>query len=317
LGPLDRYTLGLVSSHARAVTAAYERFDFKDVFATSVAFNAVQLSAFLFEHAKDRLYAERAGSPSRRAVQSVLLHALVVFTKGLAPVAPHFAEEIYLHAPAQLKSYFHDAEAVADQRVPASQGEGDSLFLHGWMGPAGSEQWEDSSLAASVDAARRVRSHVTKLLERVRQAQKKADKNSASFTLGSFSEAEVSVELAADSALHRDLAEVLGEQELNMLFGTARASIVALKEPLTLPVASSSTEAGAGEAASADPSALFEDLVSETGSDGQAVGVRIRFAPARGSKCPRCRLFTTDATEEEPCCARCRAVLQELGAAKQ
>jgi hypothetical protein len=50
LGALDRYTLGLVSTHAHAVTDAYEQLDFKGVSALSVSFNAVQLSAFLFDH---------------------------------------------------------------------------------------------------------------------------------------------------------------------------------------------------------------------------------------------------------------------------
>jgi isoleucyl-tRNA synthetase len=322
LGALDRYTLGLVSAHARTVTDAYEQLDFKGVFALSVSFNAVQLSAFLFDHAKDRLYADKADSDARRNVQTVLLHALVVFTKSLAPIAPHFAEEIYQHVPLQLRPLFRDESINDGTATPAAaeQEAEDSLFMHGWLSSACSPAWVDDELAASVESARRVRSHVTKLLERVRQGQCQSASaaQQGNVKLGSFSEAEVTLELAGSSTLYRDLAERLGSQELNTLLTTARTHIVALAEPLPVPEAGSAADSASSSSSSADggAGASFEELVSEAGSDGQLTGLRIRFAPAKGSKCPRCRLFTEDATEEEPCCARCRAVLQELATAQ-
>ena len=194
LPQLDRYTLGLLESHAAAVTAAYESYEFKEVFSLLLSFNATNLSAFVFELAKDRLYAEAPDSASRRAAQTVLLRALVVLTKSLAPIVPHFAEDVYQHVPAQLKQYFHSAAAAApaaaapatsattETGAEAAGAAHDSLFMHGWLEDASSGGWSDPVLAGRVNAARRVRSHVTKLLERVRQEHK---------SIGNFSEAQV------------------------------------------------------------------------------------------------------------------------------
>jgi len=192
LPQLDRYTLGLLESHAAAVTAAYESYEFKEVFSLLLSFNATNLSAFVFELAKDRLYAEAPGSASRRAAQTVLLRALVVLTKSLAPIVPHFAEDVYQHVPDQLKQYFHSGAAAAPTTAApatsattgaeAAEAAHDSLFMHGWLEDASSGSWSDPALAGRVNAARRVRSHVTKLLERVRQEHK---------SIGNFSEAQV------------------------------------------------------------------------------------------------------------------------------
>ena len=71
---------------------------------------------------------------------------------------------------------------------------------------------------------------------------------------------------------------------------------------------------------SADPAAAstadgaFSLTVSELDSAGTATPLRVTFTPAAGSKCPRCWLFTSEATESEPCCSRCRRVMQQMQA---
>ena len=50
------------------------------------------LSSFYFEIAKDRLYADGAGSHSRRAAQTVLCAVLQTVTNAVSPVLCHFAQ---------------------------------------------------------------------------------------------------------------------------------------------------------------------------------------------------------------------------------
>ena len=46
-----------------------------------------------------RLYCEPEGSLGRRSCQTVLEEVLDGLTRSIAPILPHLAEEVYLHAP--------------------------------------------------------------------------------------------------------------------------------------------------------------------------------------------------------------------------
>jgi isoleucyl-tRNA synthetase len=281
LSQLDRYTLSLLSSFASSVTHSFERWEFREVVQQILAFNSSQLSAFAFDLSKDRLYAEAPNSPLRRAAQTVLLHALVVLTKSLAPLVPHFSEEIYQHVPASLRSYFHADDGIQQSSTPVDAA--DSVFMHGWMGRALGDEWANDALTARVDAARRVRSHATKLLERVRQERK---------AISSFAGAQMHITVASDSQLYRDLS-ALGP-ELTTLLSINQCTL--LDSPVLLD-----------ETGGDDANCM---RVNETSSDSVPAALLLRFSPAVGSKCPRCWLFTPDATTQQPCCRRCQAVLQ-------
>lgn len=278
---VDRYLLHLLTEYAREVTAAYEAYSFKDVFAALQSFNSAQLSAFFMDINKDRLYADAADSPSRRAAQSALLHALVVLTKSLAPVAPHLAEDVYQHVPFSLRPFFHSPNIPA---LTLPEGVSDSLFIHGWITtPA---EWRNDSLAACFESARRVRSHVTKLLESLRQDSK---------LIANFSEAAIDIEIDLQSPLARELAQ-LGD-DLNLVLTAARTRLIA---------------PGSSDAAAQNAPESWSLTVTETDSSGAQTPLVLRFSPAPGAKCPRCRRMAEEVNEQQPCCARCTAVLRAL-----
>ncbi|CAG8576245.1 6913_t:CDS:10, partial [Acaulospora morrowiae] len=95
LKSIDRYALYELYHFGKAVNSGYEDFAFNKVVQTLNNFSSVTLSAFYFDIVKDRLYADHVESLSRRSVQSVLYHILNMYTRSIAPIVPHLAEEIY------------------------------------------------------------------------------------------------------------------------------------------------------------------------------------------------------------------------------
>ena len=83
----------------RDVRAAYERYEFHKATRLMHEFCTVQASSVYLSAVKDRLYCEAAGSPRRRATQTVIHEMLVALVKLLAPILPHTAEEAWEHLP--------------------------------------------------------------------------------------------------------------------------------------------------------------------------------------------------------------------------
>jgi isoleucyl-tRNA synthetase len=84
----------------RDVRAAYERLEFYRVHQRIYQFCAVELSSIYLDVLKDRLYAESATGPDRRAAQFVLARLHDHLTRLLAPIIPHTAEESWDYLPA-------------------------------------------------------------------------------------------------------------------------------------------------------------------------------------------------------------------------
>ncbi|KAG0338836.1 hypothetical protein BG004_007058, partial [Podila humilis] len=110
LGLLERAMLVEVFDFMQSVDAAYDGFAFNKVYGLLQYFSSSTLSAFYLDVTKDTLYSEPKYSRKRRAVQTVLLHSLNAFTQSIAPLAPHFAEEVYENyresTPSPLPSVF-------------------------------------------------------------------------------------------------------------------------------------------------------------------------------------------------------------------
>src|SRR5208283_1591518 len=92
---IDRWAMSRLQGLIRRVTAAYERFDFHEVFHAFYGFCVVDMSSFYLDILKDRLYTYRAVSRERRAAQWVLRQVLFDMTRLLAPVLSFTAEEIW------------------------------------------------------------------------------------------------------------------------------------------------------------------------------------------------------------------------------
>nr|XP_046268197.1 isoleucine--tRNA ligase, mitochondrial isoform X3 [Scatophagus argus] len=132
---IDQYMLHLLREYSMKVTDAYSEFDASRVIRVLQAFITRELSSFYFSIVKDRLYCDSEDSLGRRSCQTVLEEILDGVTRSIAPILPHLAEEVYLHAPG------HD--------------QGETLFKSGWI--KSSSVWRRPGLEEAVEGACAIR----------------------------------------------------------------------------------------------------------------------------------------------------------------
>ncbi|XP_070697859.1 isoleucine--tRNA ligase, mitochondrial isoform X3 [Pempheris klunzingeri] len=132
---VDQYMLHLLREFSIKVTDAYSEFDAGRVIRVLQAFITRELSSFYFSIIKDRLYCDPEDSLGRRSCQTVLEEILDGVIRSIAPILPHLAEEVYLHAPG------HD--------------QGETLFRSGWI--KSSSVWRRPGLEEAVEGACAIR----------------------------------------------------------------------------------------------------------------------------------------------------------------
>uniref|UniRef100_A0AAQ5YDW3 isoleucine--tRNA ligase n=1 Tax=Amphiprion ocellaris TaxID=80972 RepID=A0AAQ5YDW3_AMPOC len=132
---IDQYMLHLLREYSIKVTDAYSEFDAGRAIRVLQAFITRDLSSFYFSIIKDRLYCDPEDSLGRRSCQTVLEEILDGVTRSMAPILPHLAEEVYLHAPG------HDKE--------------ETLFKSGWI--KSSSVWRRPGLEEAVEGACAIR----------------------------------------------------------------------------------------------------------------------------------------------------------------
>ncbi len=99
LPEMDKYILHKLNGVIEKVRAAYEIFEYHNIFHTVLGFCVVDLSNFYLDVLKDRLYVEAAQSKGRRAAQTTMYTILDAITKLLAPALAYTAEEIWQFMP--------------------------------------------------------------------------------------------------------------------------------------------------------------------------------------------------------------------------
>uniref|UniRef100_A0A3B4ZLB4 isoleucine--tRNA ligase n=1 Tax=Stegastes partitus TaxID=144197 RepID=A0A3B4ZLB4_9TELE len=132
---IDQYMLHLLREFSIKVTDAYSEFDAGRAIRVLQAFINRDVSSFYFSIIKDRLYCDPEDSLGRRSCQTVLEEILDGLTRSIAPILPHLAEEVYLHAPG------HDKE--------------ETLFKSGWI--KSSSVWRRPGLEEAVEGACAIR----------------------------------------------------------------------------------------------------------------------------------------------------------------
>ncbi|KAM9777966.1 isoleucine--tRNA ligase, mitochondrial [Neosynchiropus ocellatus] len=132
---IDQYMLHLLREFSMKVTDAYSEFDAGRVIRVLQSFITRELSSFYFSIIKDRLYCDPEDSLGRRSGQTVLEEMLDGLARAVAPILPHLAEEVYIHAPG------HD--------------EGETLFQSGWI--KSSSVWRRPGLEEAVEGACAIR----------------------------------------------------------------------------------------------------------------------------------------------------------------
>jgi isoleucyl-tRNA synthetase len=96
---VDRWILHVTERLLARLTAAYEEFEFHQVYYRVHEFCAVELSQIYLDLLKDRLYTYPPKSPERRSAQTALFLLTTALAKALTPILSHTTEEVWQHLP--------------------------------------------------------------------------------------------------------------------------------------------------------------------------------------------------------------------------
>ncbi|MDD5166284.1 MAG: isoleucine--tRNA ligase [Candidatus Omnitrophica bacterium] len=104
LKTIDEWILFMLDDSLLAVVEeAYKNFDFHKAYKAIYDFCNEKLSMYYLDMAKGRLYTYAAGSPERRAVQTVIYEVLNALVRAMAPILVFTSEEIWQHMPKEAK----------------------------------------------------------------------------------------------------------------------------------------------------------------------------------------------------------------------
>ncbi len=96
---VDKWMMGRLQDLIRAVTDAYEKYEYSRAYSLLHKFVTNDLSSFYLDITKDRLYVERANSVYRRSAQTVIHEVLLALMKMYAPFLTFTMEEVYQNLP--------------------------------------------------------------------------------------------------------------------------------------------------------------------------------------------------------------------------
>ncbi len=147
---IDRWALTKMNEVTGKVLAAYERYDFTEVYQTIYSFATVELSALYFDILKDRLYTYPPKSLARRSAQTTLYEIVHRLARLAAPLLAFTADEIW-------------------ENIPGAPGEAESVHLA--LFPAYEESLRDDDLQGRYERLFEIRSAVMKALEDARNAK--------------------------------------------------------------------------------------------------------------------------------------------------
>lgn len=99
LREVDQFLLVRLNNLIKESLAAYEDFEFADIYHAVNNFCTNDLSSFYMDFAKDVLYIEAANHFERRAMQTVMYKCVVTLAKLLSPLLPHTTDEVWSYIP--------------------------------------------------------------------------------------------------------------------------------------------------------------------------------------------------------------------------
>lgn len=199
-GKLDRWALSRAAETFKQVRAAYERYEFHQIYQLLVNFSAVDLSAVYFDILKDRLYTAGKASIERRASQTAMFLIAGGFTRAIAPILSFTAEEVW-------------------GMLPLYQGKEKSVFLADF--DAKLEKWSDPKLEEVFASAWTVRDVTLKALEEARNAKAIGHPREAKVTLTVDAPARTALEQTGE-----DLGRLFLVSELEVKAGDNVSAVV-------------------------------------------------------------------------------------------
>jgi isoleucyl-tRNA synthetase len=104
---IDRWALAELNRVTTEVLAAYEAYEFHNVYRALFNFSTVTLSARYFDIIKDRLYTFAPRNKARRSAQTALLQIGDALARMLAPILVFTADEIWENLPNREEPSIH------------------------------------------------------------------------------------------------------------------------------------------------------------------------------------------------------------------
>ncbi|ALP51794.1 isoleucine--tRNA ligase [Candidatus Tenderia electrophaga] len=98
---LDRWAVERASALQAQVKAAYDTYEFHQIYQKVHNFCAVDLGGFYLDVIKDRQYTTRENSIARRSCQTAMYHIIEAMTRWLAPILSFTSEEIWSNIPGE------------------------------------------------------------------------------------------------------------------------------------------------------------------------------------------------------------------------
>ncbi len=142
---LDRWALAKLERLIKRVEVAYNNYEFHVFYHAVHNFCTVDLSAFYLDILKDRLYCSPKGSIEYRSARSTMFRILDALTRLVAPVLTFTADEIWQLLPGKKET---------------------SVHLAGF--PTNISGYCDEALEGRYEKLQKVRSEVSKVLEKAR-----------------------------------------------------------------------------------------------------------------------------------------------------
>jgi isoleucyl-tRNA synthetase len=125
---IDRWALAELNRVIAKVLAAYEAYEFHNVYQALYHFTTVTLSARYFDIIKDRLYTFAPRNKARRSAQTVLLRIGDALARMLGPILVFTADEIWENLPNRTEPSIHVAE------FPTASAQTDEALFAEWDG---------------------------------------------------------------------------------------------------------------------------------------------------------------------------------------
>jgi isoleucyl-tRNA synthetase len=104
---IDRWALAELNRVTKEVWAAYEAYEFHNVYRALYSFATVTLSARYFDIIKDRLYTFAPRNKARRSAQTALLQIGDALARMLGPILVFTADEIWENLPGRREESIH------------------------------------------------------------------------------------------------------------------------------------------------------------------------------------------------------------------
>ncbi|MEQ1485012.1 isoleucine--tRNA ligase [Methyloglobulus sp.] len=189
---LDRWMLDRAYLLQEEVIAAYDAYQFQQIFQKIHHFCVIDLGGFYLDIIKDRQYTAKTNGLARRSTQTAMYHVLEALVRWLAPIISYTADEIWSYMPGKRS---------------------ESVFL---------ETWYEGLV--ELDAASSMSREFWQQIMAVRSAvSKELEKSRTKGDIGASLNAEV--ELYCNGEFFDVLNRL--ENELHFIFITSNASVIA------------------------------------------------------------------------------------------